>query len=74
MHILEGKQASMETNSKIKAEEVDNSIAAIGGFNNKSLEEAEGLLKELLIHVDGFHDVSRATGYTRLVLQTCQDL
>ena len=37
--------------------EADKSLVVMGGFVDKSIEEAEALLKELLAQVDGFHDV-----------------
>ena len=45
-------------------EEVDKSIAVVGGFGEKSVEEAEELLRELLAHVDGFHEVTMVDSNT----------
>ena len=57
LHQLETKQ-----NKKIGVEqmgdEVDKSIAVIGGFGDKGIEEAEDVLKELLAHINGFQDVN----------------
>ncbi len=39
-------------------EEGEKSIAVVGGFGDKAVEEAEELLRELLAHVDGFHEVT----------------
>lgn len=45
-------------NKNEMTEEVDKSIAVIGGFGEKTVEEAEKLVHELLEHVQGFHEVS----------------
>ena len=43
-------------------EEVDKSIAVIGGFGETTVEEAEKLAHDLLKHVHGFHEVSVVDG------------
>ena len=57
LHHLEVKQNMKVGVDKID-DEVDKSIAVIGGFGDKGIEEAEGVLKELLAHLDGFHEVN----------------
>ena len=61
---LEERVAQLESNHVTKenknevTEEVDKSIAVIGGFGERTVEEAEKLVHELLEHVQGFHEVS----------------
>ena len=57
LHHLEVKQNMKVGVNKID-DEVDKSIAVIRGFGNKGIEEAEDGLKELLAHLDGFHEVN----------------
>ena len=39
-------------------QQVDKSVVVMGGFGDKSVGDAEALLRELLQHVDGFQDVT----------------
>ena len=39
-------------------DEVNKSIAVIGGFGDKTVEEAERLLQQLLVQVDGFQELT----------------
>ena len=39
-------------------EEVDKNIAIIGGFAEKTIEEAEHLVREMMTRVHGFEDVA----------------
>ena len=57
LHHLEVNQ-NMNTGVDKMNDEVDKSIAVIGGFGDKGIEEAEDVLKELLAHIDGFQDVN----------------
>ena len=57
LHNLEAKQ-SMKIDVDKMDDEVDKSIAVIGGFGEKGIEEAEDVLKELLAHINGFQDVN----------------
>ena len=58
---LESKQATKES-SNVVTDAVDKSIAVIGGFGEKTVEEAEKLAHDLLKHVHGFHEVSMVEG------------
>ena len=58
---LESDHVTKENKNEV-TEEVDKSIAVIGGFGEKTLEEAEKLAHELLEHVHGFHEVSMVDG------------
>ena len=57
LHNLEAKQ-NMKIDVDKMDDEVDKSIAVIGGFGEKGIEEAEDVLKELLAHINGFQDVN----------------
>ena len=57
LHQLEAKQ-NMKIGVEQMDDEVDKSIAVIGGFGDKGIEEAEDVLKELLAHINGFQDVN----------------
>ena len=57
LHNLEAKQ-SMKIDVDKMDDEVDKSIAVIGEFGEKGIEEAEDVLKELLAHINGFQDVN----------------
>ena len=65
---LEERVAQLESNHVTKenknevSEEVDKSIAVIGGFGDNTVEEAKKLVHELLEHVHGFHEVSMVDG------------
>ena len=58
---LESKQATKENTNDV-TEAVDKSIAAIGGFGETTVEEAEKFAYDLLKHVHGFHEVSMVDG------------
>ena len=57
LHNLEAKE-NMKIDVDKMDDEVDKSIAVIGGFGEKGIEEAEDVLKELLAHINGFQDVN----------------
>ena len=58
---LESKHVTKENKNEV-SEEVDKSIAVIGGFGKNTVEEAEQLVHQLLEHVHGFHVVSMVDG------------
>ena len=58
---LESERVTKENKNEV-TEEVAKSIAVIGGFGEKTVEEAEKLAHELLEHVHGFHEVSMVDG------------
>ena len=58
---LEVKQ-NMKVGSDKMEDQVEKSSAMIGGFGEKSIEEAKGMLKELLAHLDKFHNVNLVEG------------
>lgn len=49
-------------------EEVDKNIAIIGGFAEKTIEEAEHLVREMMTHVHGFEDVAMTTSSPAIAL------
>ena len=63
LQVLEQKE-NLKSSPGHDMEEVDKSIAVVGGFGEKTVEEAEELLKELLAHVDGFHEVTMVDSNT----------
>ena len=63
LQVLEQKE-NLKSAPGHEMEEVDKSIAVVGGFGDKAVEEAEGLLRELLPHVDGFHEVTMVDSNT----------
>eukprot|EP00434_Breviolum_minutum_P028622 symbB.v1.2.025326.t1/scaffold2451.1/size78874/11 len=63
LQILEQKE-NLKSSPGHDMQEVDKSIAVVGGFGEKTVEEAEELLRELLAHVDGFHEVTMVDSNT----------
>ena len=63
LQVLEQKE-NLKSSPGHDMEEVDKSIAVVGGFGEKTVEEAEELLRELLAHVDGFHEVTMVDSNT----------
>ena len=56
--VLQLEQRSSTAVVDNPADDVDRSIAVIGGFGEQSIEHAEEILQELLGHVDGFCDIA----------------
>ena len=49
-------------------EGVDKNIAVIGGFAEKTIEEAENLVREMMTHIHGFEDVSMTSSSPAIAL------
>ena len=49
-------------------EKVDKNIAVIGGFTERTIEEAERLVREMMTHVHGFEDVSMTSSSPAIAL------
>ena len=63
--LLETRLQVLEQKENLKSSPGDGkSIAVVGGFGEKTVEEAEELLRELLAHVDGFHEVTMVDSNT----------
>ena len=58
---LESEHVTKENKNEV-TEEVDKSIAAIGGFGKRTIEKAKKPAHELLEHVHGFHEVPMVDG------------
>ena len=64
LQILEQKE-NLKSSPGHDTEEVDRSIAVVGGFGEKTVEEEEEeSLRELFAHVDGFHEVNMVDSNT----------
>ena len=49
-------------------EKVDRNIAVIGGFAEKTIEETQHLVREMMTHVHGFEDVSMTNSSPAIAL------
>ena len=62
------KHPPTATHGSNSEEEVDKNIAIVGGFADKTIEEAEHLVREMMTHVHGFEDVAMTSSSPAIAL------
>ena len=51
-------------------EHIDKSVVVVGGFNKKTVEEAEALVQQMMVDIEGYKSVKMIDGESPLGLET----